>query len=345
MQPTDQNKDPLELAIQWADEGRKVAIATVISTWGSSSRPVGSQLVVDSAGVFEGSVSGGCVEPAVIAEAFEVIKNGKPKMLSFGVTDQEAWDIGMTCGGRIEVLLESLDSKRSIIEEMIASRRVLTPSCMVTDLETGDAWIFDPEYHESIKSIQGELEDAVFDAIKRGICASCEINDRKYYIHGIYPSPRLIIIGAVDIARVLAQMATLSNYSVAIIDPRGAFATRERFPDVELLVDWPDEALGNMTLHSHTAIVALTHDPKIDDVALNEALRSSAFYIGALGSRNTHAGRLDRLRSKGFKEQDLARIHGPVGLDIGAKTHAEIAVAILAEVIKSHRKGERSGIR
>jgi xanthine dehydrogenase accessory factor len=345
MQQTDQNKNPLEIAIQWADEGRKVAIATVISTWGSSSRPVGSQLVVDSTGVFEGSVSGGCVEPAVIAEAFEVIKNRRPKMLSFGVTDQEAWDIGMTCGGRIEVFLESLDSKRSIIEEMIASRRALTPSCMVTDLETGDARIFDPVNHESIKSIQGELEDAVFDAIKRGICASCEINDRKYYIHGIYPSPRLIIIGAVDIARVLAQMATLSNYSVAIIDPRGAFATKERFPDVELLVDWPDEALGNMTLHSHTAIVALTHDPKIDDVALNEALRSSAFYIGALGSRNTHAGRLDRLRSKGFKEQDLARIHGPVGLDIGAKTHAEIAVAILAEVIKSHRKGERSDIR
>jgi len=345
MQARDGNRNPLEIAIQWADEGRNVAIATVISTWGSSSRPVGSQLVVDSAGVFEGSVSGGCVEPAVITEAFEVMENAKPKVLSFGVTDQEAWDIGMTCGGRIEVLIESFDSRRSIVERMLAAAKSLSPTCMVTDLGTGDAFIWDPNDHESIPSIQAELENAVFDALKQGICTSCKISDRRYYIHGIYPSPRLIIIGAVDIARVLARIASLSNYDVIIIDPRGAFATKERFPDVEVLVDWPDEALANMTLHSHTAIVALTHDPKIDDVALNQALLSNAFYIGALGSRNTHAGRIDRLKSKGFKEQDLARIRGPVGLDIGAKTHAEIAVAIMGEVIRSHRKGETADIQ
>jgi xanthine dehydrogenase accessory factor len=344
MQAEDHNKNPLEIAIQWADEGRKVAVATVVSTWGSSSRPVGSQLVVDSHGVFEGSVSGGCVEPAVITESVEVISQGRSKMLSFGVTNEEAWDVGMTCGGRIEVFLESMDSKRSLIERMIAAGKSLSPSCIVTDLDTGEGWLCESD-DESMSAFPGKLEDAIADTIKRGICASCTVNDKRYYIHGIYPSPQLIIIGAVDIARVLARLATITNYNAAIIDPRGAFATRERFPDVDLIVKWPDEALEEMTLHSHTAIVALTHDPKIDDVALNKALQSNAFYIGALGSRKTHVGRLDRLRSEGFREQDLARIHGPVGLDIGAKTHAEIAVAILAEVIKSQRKGDELNIR
>lgn len=339
MQPVNQRQNPLETAIRWADEGRQVAIATVISTWGSSSRPAGSQLVVDSHGVFEGSVSGGCVEPAVITEALEVIKNGKPQRLVFGVTDQEAWDVGMTCGGQIEILLESLDSRRSIVEKMVASGDALTPACIVTDLETGEARIFNSADQTSIESLPGELKEAVLEAFKSGICASREVKGRRYYLHGIYPGPRLIIIGAVDIARTLAQMAALAGYGVLIIDPRGAFATKERFPDVEIRVEWPDEALGDMTLDPRTAVVALTHDPKIDDVALSEALRSDAFYIGVLGSRKTHADRLERLGREGFREEDLARINGPVGLDIGAKTPAEIAVAILAEIIKRHRKG------
>ena len=339
MQPIDQNKNILELALQWADEGRKVAIATVVSTWGAASRQTGSQLIVDSNGVFEGSVSGGCVEPAVITEAFDVIKSGRPRMLSFGVSNEQAWDVGLICGGRIDIYIQSLDAVRGMLERVLELKNAKIPVCIITDLATGEALsldLGDPDWKEKVSP---ELKGIVFETVKKGACAVCDAGDKRYYIHGIYPSTRLVIIGAVDIAQVLAKMAILSNYSVVIIDPRGAFATKERFPDIELMVEWPDEAFAGMNIHWRTAIVALTHDPKIDDVALREALRSMAFYIGALGSKKSHSERLKRLRTEGFSEEDLARIHGPVGLDIGAKTHAEIAVAILAEIIKRHRKG------
>jgi xanthine dehydrogenase accessory factor len=339
MQPIDQNKNILELALQWADEGRKVAIATVVSTWGAASRQTGSQLIVDSNGVFEGSVSGGCVEPAVITEAFDVIKSGRPRMLSFGVSNEQAWDVGLICGGRIDIYIQSLDAVRGMLERVLELKNAKIPVCIITDLATGEALsldLGDPDWKEKVSP---ELKGIVFETVKKGACAVCDAGDKRYYIHGIYPSTRLVIIGAVDIAQVLAKMAILSNYSVVIIDPRGAFATKERFPDIELMVEWPDEAFAGMNIHWRTAIVALTHDPKIDDVALREALRSKAFYIGALGSKKSHSERLKRLRTEGFSEEDLARIHGPVGLDIGAKTHAEIAVAILAEIIKRLRKG------
>jgi xanthine dehydrogenase accessory factor len=331
--------DILELAIEWAGMGRKAAIATVVSTWGAASRQVGSQLIVDSNGVFEGSVSGGCVEPAVITEAFEVINNGRPKLVSFGVSNEQAWDVGLICGGRIDIFIESLDVNREMIEKVIRLKRANIPVCIVTDLITGKAFSLDLGAKDWVDQVPAELQGFVFDTIKRGACSVYDIGSTRYYIHGIYPKTRLIIIGAVDIARVLAQMAALSNFSVVIIDPRSAFATKERFPDVELVVEWPDEALANMTLHRRTAIVALTHDPKIDDIALKEALNSEAFYIGALGSKKSHSNRLERLKEEGFSDNNLARIHGPIGLDIGAKTHAEIAVAILAEMIQRHRKG------
>lgn len=331
-------ESPLELAFAWADQGRKVAVATVISTWGAASRPAGSQLVVDSNGAFEGSVSGGCVEPAVITEAFEVIDSGRPRLVSFGVTNEQAWDVGLICGGRIDIFIESLDANRNIFEKAVELKKAKIPACIITDLATGESFVLDLESSDWKDQVPEELKGLVFDTIKRGACSAYDVGGRRYYIHGIYPGTKLIIIGAVDIARVLAQMAALSNYNVVIVDPRAAFATKERFPETELMVEWPDEALASMNLHWRTAIVALTHDPKIDDVALKEALRSKAFYIGALGSKKTHADRLERLRQEGFDEDNLARIHGPVGLDIGAKTHAEIAVAILAEIIERHRK-------
>jgi len=339
MESRNQKDDILELAIDWSRKGKRAAIATVVSTWGAASRQAGSQLIVDEDGAFEGSISGGCVEPAVITDAFDVIKSGRPRLVSFGISNEQAWDVGLICGGRIDIYIQSLDSIRGTIERVIELKRAMIPACIITDLVTGEAFSIDLGAPDWKDEVPAGLKSLVFETIKRGACAAYDIDEKRYYIHGIYPSTRLIIIGAVDIARVLARMAMLSNYSVAIIDPRGAFATKERFPDVELIVDWPDEVLANMKLHWRTAIVALTHDPKIDDVALKEALRSGSFYIGALGSKKTHAERLERLRSSGFSEDDLTRIHGPVGLDIGAKTHAEIAVAILAEIIKRHRKG------
>jgi len=261
-------------------------------------------------------------------------------MVSFGVSNEQAWDVGLICGGRIDIYIQSLDAIRSILEKIIELKKAQVPACIITDLSTGKALSLDlgnPDWKEKVSP---DLKGIVFETIKKGACAACDAGDRRYYIHGIYPGTRLIIIGAVDIAQALEKMAILSNYSVVIIDPRGAFATRERFPDTELMVEWPDEVLAGMNLHWRTAIVTLTHDPKIDDVALKAALRSGAFYIGALGSKNTHADRLERLRREGFSEGDLARIHGPVGLAIGAMTHAEIAVAILAEIIKMHRIGQ-----
>jgi xanthine dehydrogenase accessory factor len=338
--PIKRDASLLELAFSWAGEGRRVAIATVISTWGAASRQTGSQLIVDSSGAFEGSVSGGCVEPAVITEAFEVIESGRPKLVSFGISNEQAWDVGLICGGRIDIFIESLEANRSIFERAAEFKRANRTGCVITELSTGAAFVVDLDDDDWEDHIPEELKDPVFDIIKRGACSAFDINGKRYYLHGIYPNARLVIIGAVDIARVLAEMASLSGYSVAIIDPREAFATKERFPDVELIVEWPDEALANMNLHQHAAVVALTHDPKIDDVALRSALRSRAFYIGALGSRKTHDDRLGRLRKEGFDNGNLARIHGPVGLDIGAKTYAEIAVSILAEIIEIHRKGQ-----
>jgi xanthine dehydrogenase accessory factor len=338
--PIKGTESPLELAFAWAGEGRKVAVATVISTWGAASRPAGSQLIVDSNGAFEGSVSGGCVEPAVITEAFEVINTGRPRLVSFGVTNEQAWDVGLICGGRIDIFIESLDANRDVFEKAVELKKAKVPACIITDLASGEAFAFDTGSSGWKDQGPEELRGRVFDTIKRSACSAYDVGDKRYYIHGIYPGTKLIIIGAVDIARVLAQMASLSNYSVVIVDPRAAFATKERFPGMELMVEWPDEALANMNLHWRTAIVALTHDPKIDDVALKEALRSKAFYIGALGSKKSHAARLERLRREGFDEDNLTRIHGPVGLDIGAKSHAEIAVAILAEIIERHRKAQ-----
>jgi xanthine dehydrogenase accessory factor len=338
MELLNQKENLLKLALEWADQGRRVAIATVISTWGSASRPVGSQLIVDSSSCFEGSVSGGCVEPAVIIEALEVIKSGKPQKCSFSVSNEQAWDVGMTCGGSIEIYIESLDVKRTVLEKMIESADSLSPLFIIKDIETGEDLIVKPYEQESLNIISPELKDAIFETIKRETCACFEANGRKYYIHGVYPSAGIIIIGANDISRILGHMAMLSNFNIMIIDPRSAFARAERFPGMKVLVEWPDEALANFTIHERTAIVALSHDPKIDDPALKLALDSKAFYIGALGSRKTHAGRLERLRNEGFTEENLIRIHGPVGLDIGAKTHSEIAVAILAEIIKAHRK-------
>jgi xanthine dehydrogenase accessory factor len=263
----------------------------------------------------------------------------------FGITDEEAWGVGMTCGGRIEVLVESLASRHAVVETMIAAGRAMTPACMITDLQTGKALFFNPADAQGGEALPVGLEKAVRDAIDRGICAVVHEGGLDYYIHGTYPKPRLVVIGAVDIARVLARMALLADYSVVVIDPRGAFATKARFPDVDILVEWPDEALAGLTIYPRTAIVALTHDPKIDDVALGAALRSPAFYIGVLGSGKTHAARLERLGGEGFSATELARIHGPVGLGIGAKTPAEIAVSILAEIVKLDRKGPREESR
>jgi len=337
-------KNPIKIALDWDNEGRQVAIATVISTWGSSPVPVGSQLVVDSRGAFEGSVSGGCIEGAVITEALEVIENSRPKRLFFGISNERAWEVGLACGGEIEIYVEKLEPNRALYKEMLALKMDQRLFCLITDLNNHDKILIRPDMSDTLEDLDPGILDVVSYILHSEINIIHHIDDKRYFIQGFHPDPQLIIIGAVHIAGPLASMAGLAGYNVTIIDPRAIFASKERFPDTKLILEWPDVAMEKMTLHSRTAIVALTHDPKLDDPALKTALRSNVFYIGALGSRKTHASRRERLRIEGFSEDQISRIHAPIGLDIKASTTAEIAVAILAEVIAERRKTTLSDI-
>ncbi|MDB9823364.1 XdhC family protein [Deltaproteobacteria bacterium] len=337
-------ENPVEIALKWDDERREVALATVIATWGSSPLPVGSQLVADATGAFEGSVSGGCIEGAVITEAMEVIREGQAKRLFFGVSNEQAWEVGLACGGEIEVYVEKLGPNRALYEDVKTLRIAQRSFCIITDLESDDKILARMDDPESIEGLDSGLRHEVSEAFHRESSTAVRMENGTYFIQVFNPNPQLIIVGAVHIAGPLARMARLTDYSVVIIDPRATFASEERFPDTELKVEWPDEAMAKMSLHSRTAVVALTHDPKLDDPALKTALQSNVFYIGALGSRKTHASRRDRLKMEGFKEDQLRRIHGPVGLDINARTPAEIAVAILAEITAERRKMNLSDI-
>ncbi|MSO93057.1 MAG: XdhC family protein [Rhodospirillales bacterium] len=323
------NDEVLEQAAEWLDQGQKVALATVIGTWGSSPRPVGSQLAISGKGAFVGSVSGGCVEGAVVDAAAEVLAAGPaPRVVEFGVTDEKAWSVGLSCGGTIRVLVGAAPP--------VATLRALSeirPAALATHLGSGRQVFL----HDSAASGDEALASIIAKEAKRAIAADqsalIETTDGPVFIHVFGRPWRIVVIGAVHVAQAFAPMAVAAGFEVAVVDPRGAFATPERFPGVRLMPTWPEEALARHGLDSRTAIVTLTHDPKIDDEALQQALRSECFYVGSLGSRKTHAKRLDRLRALGISDATLRRIHAPVGLDIGARSAAEIGVSILAEIV------------
>ena len=317
-----------ELALEWVSAGREVAIATVVKTWGSAPRPVGAQLVIDGDMAFEGSVSGGCVESAVIFDAQEAMKDGTCRMLSFGVSDESAFEVGLACGGEIEVMVEpvgvgqgpSVDDLQALVDAR--SRR--RPVVWEVDTASWSRRILprDPDdiaLEERFRTDKSALEEGVF----RGV-------------HN--PPLRLVIVGAVHIAQPLVQMARMTGYDVVLCDPRESFASEARFPGEVFLDGWPDEALGAYGLDARTAVVTLSHDPKIDTPALQTALASEAFYIGALGSKRTHAKRVEALRDAGVADQAIDRIDGPVGADIGAMSPSEIAVSIMAELTERLRR-------
>ncbi|WP_418459172.1 XdhC family protein [Brucella intermedia] len=325
--------DPLEIAHHWMNEGRDVAIATVIETWGSAPCPVGSHLVIDAAGNFEGSVSGGCVEGAVIDEALDLLRTGKAKLLEFGVADETAWRIGLSCGGRIRIHIKLIDI--STLERLTAARKARKPIIHVIDLEQGKSTAV-----TECDGFDASLSELVINTFRSGKSGLGVADSRHYFLNAYIPPAQLIVIGAVHISQTLAQMATIAGLKVRIIDPRTAFATEERFAGTELVAEWPEETLAESPLDHYTALVAVTHDPKIDDFPIAEALRAGCFYVGALGSRKTHAARLERLKAWGLSEAHLRRIRSPIGLPIGAASPAEIAVAILAEVIQEMRSPE-----
>lgn len=315
-----------EIALDWHRAGRGAALATVIETWGSAPRQAGAQLVVAGDGQMMGSVSGGCVEGAVVFAAQEALENGLPQVLEFGVSDADAFAVGLACGGTIRVLVEPVGA--ALPEAMLAAivaaradRRALAYGVHLQDwarrLVPGDAPELAQRFREDRSGMTGNGEFIV-----------------------VYNPPlRLHVVGAVHIAQALVPMARLAGFDPVLIDPREAFGSQARFPGERLLHDWPDEALAELGLDARTAVVTLTHDPKLDDPAIIAALNSDAFYLGCLGSSRTHARRLERLRAHGLDDAALARIHAPVGLDIGARSPAEIAAAVLAQIIQVLRRG------
>lgn len=312
-----------ELALDWYRAGKGAALATVVETWGSAPRPVGSQLVVSGDGEMEGSVSGGCVEGAVVIEAIEAVQTGEAKMLEFGVSDDEAFAVGLACGGRIRVLVEPVGASlpEPLLADLVAARAARQPVAYITDPDHGKSRLAGPdESHlaERFRKDQSGMEGSEFIAIHN-------------------PPLRMIVVGAVHIAQALLPMARMAGYDPILVDPRPAFGSEARFENQRIVEDWPDEALDAIGLDTRTAVVTLTHDPKLDDPAITRALGSDVFYLGCLGSKRTHAKRVARLQEAGFSEEQITKIHAPVGLDIGARGPGEIAISIMAQITQRLR--------
>ncbi len=325
----------LSQAVAWRAAGRDVALCTVIETWGSSPRPAGSQLAVDAQGRFVGSVSGGCVEAAVVHSALEVLVDGGARVLAFGVADEVAWSVGLACGGRIRVLVARLDEVAPL-EALLAHRDAGRAATLAHGLGDGALAVSTPWEDDGAPAWLGDAS-RVTAREDRGRVVSGP--DGEVFVWACNPPTRLLVVGAVHVAQRLAELAKIAEIAVVVIDPRAAWGNPERFPGVTLDSRWPGAAIAARAPDARTAVVALSHDPKLDDPALVAALDSPAFFVGALGSTRTHAARLERLRAQGIADEDLARIRGPVGLPIGARGPAEIAVAVLAQVIEQLRRG------
>ncbi len=334
-------KEVLSDVDSWLSENySQIALATVVQTWGSAPRKIGSKMAMTTDGRISGSVSGGCVEGAVIEAGLQTLQSGIPQLLHFGVADEVAWDVGLACGGNIDIFVEKLNEPAY----QFARRHILAnlPGYNITVIQApetllGRTAVFDGT--EYWYSEQDFLATSAVPEFLPDINHSQRImlsEDVEIFVDFFQPSPTLIIVGGVHVAIALSAMAKMLNYRTVIIDPRRSFGSQDRFPNVDLLIQkWPQKAFDNIDLTADTAVALLTHDPKIDDPALKILLNSQVFYIGALGSRKTHARRKERLSQMGFDQQKISRIHAPVGLNIGADTPEEIALAVLAEIVSA----------
>ena len=313
----------LPTALEWHVSGTGAAVATVIRTWGSAPRPVGSQLAVSGEGDIIGSVSGGCVEGAVIIEALNTLKTGRNVILEYGVSDEDAFAVGLACGGNIQILVEPVGFglSENIVADLVCRCQRREPVAYSIDIKSGVNKVITLDINGGTKNV-GTHTSGFYGA--------------EFLV--IYEKPlRMAVIGGVHIAQPLVSIARMSGFAVMVIDPRSTFLNAIRFPNVELSNLWPDEALKAFKPDSRTAIITLSHDPKIDDLGLIEALNSNCFYIGCLGSKKTHSKRLDRLSKIVNSDVCLSRLHGPIGLNIQSRTPTEIAISIMAEVIQSLR--------
>jgi xanthine dehydrogenase accessory factor len=318
-------RDILDTLERWVAEGRRVATATVVATERSAPRDPGAMLAVSDAGEVAGSVTGGCVEPAVYEEARDVLAGGPPRLLTYGIADEDAFEVGLSCGGTVHIFVDLLDAAllRELSEAIAAQRPV------------GFAVAVDGP-HIGAKRL-----------VEAGATGLVELDGERAFVLSFAPPPRMYVFGAVDHAAAVARVGRFLGYHVTVCDARARFVTPERFPEVdELVVDWPDRFLAAAHVDARTAIVVLTHDHKFDVPLLEVALRTTAGYVGAMGSRTTTGEREAKLRAAGVTDAELARLHAPIGLPIGARTPEEVAVAIAAELVAVTRRGsDRAGSR
>jgi xanthine dehydrogenase accessory factor len=348
-------KELLQTLADWGP-GVPMGRAVVVRTFGSAPRPEGANLLVTDDGRIAGSVSGGCVEGAAAEEIARARRDGRVRVIRYGISDEEAWDVGLACGGTIDVMIQP-----EVPAPVVAAARgsegpggegmaVVTP--LPADApppefgrhEPGDGekparplFVHDDGRLEGTlgsAALDGMLVDAAREALERGASRTVELDGRAYFIEAFPVRPRLVMVGAVEVARSLVRIAKELGYVTVVVDGRSAFATRARFPDVDdLVVGWPDEVADQIALGPNDAVAVLSHDVKFDEPAIVEALRRGCRYVGAVGSRKTQVDRRDRLREAGVTDAQLARLRGPIGLDLGGRAPAETALAIMAEIV------------
>lgn len=335
---------------KWISSGEPVVLATVVSTWGSSPRQVGAKMAFTPSGKITGSVSGGCVEGAVFESSLQTLETRQGRLLRFGVADETAFEVGLACGGSIEVLVRPLEPAAfQVLKTEIEAQRPLVLASIIEgapELSVRETII--NSLGRATAHIGGGLDEPIRlhaqKALEVGEPVSLTLETEtgktvRLFLDVIAPPPTLVMVGGVHIAVALASIAKALGYTTIVVDPRRSFGNPERFPHVDRLIQaWPQEAFEDIPLTPNTAVAMLTHDPKIDDPALKIVLESSAFYIGALGSQKTQRKRRERLLADGLSEAKLDRIHGPIGIDLGAKTPQEIALSIMAEIVAVRRR-------
>ena len=329
---------------RWLARGDRVALATVVATRRSAPRPIGAKLAISAGGELAGSVSGGCVENEVYEIAREVLVDGPPRLLSYGISDDLALSVGLPCGGEIDVFVEEVRSP--LIERRLQVVESGERAIMLTVLEGPDAGagVLVTEDGERVGDAPQEVAEQAPLLIRDGRSRIVETAGRKVFADVYGPPPRLLIYGAVDTAEALSRAAREIGWQPIVADARARFATSERLPSAqEIVVAWPEEALAQVQPDHATAVVILTHDDKFDVPMIIGALETDAFYIGALGSRRNQERRRQRLLEAGVDEAAIDRVSGPCGLDIGAQTPAETALSILAEIlaVRARREGGR----
>jgi xanthine dehydrogenase accessory factor len=345
------------VALEWLAEGRRVVAATLIETVGSAPLDPGAEMLVDDTGRIEGSVTGGCVEGALFEEARRVLAGGAPQVHRYGISDDEAAGVGLMCGGTVHVFVHEL-TEREPLEVTAAAIAEGRPVALATLLDgehagaqiavtedgvtgsLGVSALLDDNVARDARGFLDEGKSAVRGYSDRGETMGADL---RVYVQAFATPPSMVIFGAIDFSAALAKLAGEIGYRVTIVDARSAFARSPRFSrHAEVVVAWPDDYLPTRELGPRDAVLVFTHDPKFDEPALLAAVQTGAGYIGALGSRRTHEHRVERLRAAGMSEEDLRRISSPCGLDVGARTPAETAIAILGEIL-ALRAGRRGG--